>query len=215
MKKYINRTIALAGIFQASALIKDLAWNGKCDPAAFNTCMYSLLKLNSASVLDVYENLSQLSIGLNNLNNFFNKKTAKDLEIIKYVFSLLYLEQKLSNRDDLLKIIEAGIIRANIQANIFSINHDNVIANFAGIYLDTLSTLNFRIKITGTELYLINHNITNKIRALLLAGIRSAVLWKQLGGSKLKLFFQQNTFAKCTLKLMHNIKIQEKVHEYS
>lgn len=204
---YINKTIALAGVFQACELIKQLSWHGKCDPTAFTTCMRSLLSIDSAAVLDIYEDLHNLRIGLHSFNNFLEKKAKKDLEIARYVFSLLYLENKLTNRDDLIKIIRTGTLRANHQLNIFSLNHENVIANFAGIYLDTLSTLSFRIQIVGSEVYLNNLNISNKIRALLLAGIRSAVLWRQLGGTKLHLFFRKKNFLACSQELIKQLAI--------
>lgn len=203
--KYTNITIALSGIFQACALIKQLAWTGTCDLGPLTTSIYSLLQTNPGSVIDVYQDVSKLSLGLKTLINFFNNniyyKDQKDTEIVRYFISLLYLEKKLSNRLDLINIIKHGLSRAKNQADLFSITHDIVIANLAGIYIDTLSTFKFRIHITGTQSYLNNPNIANKTRALLLAGIRSAVLWRQIGGSKLQLFFKKSHFLKCANQL--------------
>ena len=199
--KYQHKTMALAGIFQACTLIKQLAWSGKCNQQSLSTSIYSLLQVNSASVIDVYGNLNNLSLGLESLINFLDRTTKKDMEIAKYVFSLLYLEKKLAKRPDLIKIIKSGIARANSQASLFSLAHDNVIANLAGIYIDTLSTFTFRIQITGSQVFLTNPSIANKTRALLLAGIRSAVLWKQLEGSRIQLFFKKNQFLQCAEQL--------------
>lgn len=41
-----------------------------------------------------------------------------------------------------------------------------------------------------------------KIRALLLAGVRSAVLWRQVGGRRWQLFLWRNKFAKLAKKLI-------------
>lgn len=204
-QEYTNKTIALAGIFQACFLIKQLAWEGKCNQEAFNTAIYSLLQINSPNVVSVYQNLNNLSFGMQLLSNFLNNHKTKDLEISRYVFSLLYLEPKLSKRSDLMRIIKSGITRANIQTNLFHLSHENVIANLAGIYLDTLSTFNFRIYINGNQTFLNDYHITNKIRALLLAGIRSAVLWRQLGGSKLQLFFKKKLFLKCLEEVLETV----------
>lgn len=205
---YINRTIALAGLFQACALIKQLAWTGKCNEMDLETSIYSLLQVNPASVIEIYQDISKLSLGLKYLTSFFShniknnlKSEPKDLEIIRYVFSLLYLEKKLIKKPELLNIIKTGIARAKMQANLFSITHDNVMANLAGIYLDTLSTFTFRVNIVGSVNYLTNPNIVNKTRALLLAGVRSAVLWDQMGGSRLQIFFKKNTFLNCAKNL--------------
>jgi len=215
--EYNNKTIALAGIFQACALVKQLAWTGKCDNEALETSIYSLLQINSPSVIDVYQNITKLSLGLRALINFLNTANnfnsnnngKKDLEIARYVFSLLYLENKLTKRPDLMDTIKTGIKRANTQANIFSLTHDNVMANLAGIYIDTLSTFTFRIHVIGSQYYLTNNSTANKTRALLLAGVRSAVLWKQLGGSRLQLFFKKNTFLNCAKDLYNTSTIKQ------
>ncbi len=218
--EYINRTIALSGVFQACALVKQLAWTGKYDTEPFETSIYSLLQTDSPSVIDIYQNIAKLSLGLRTLISFFstnntintrfnNNNSKKDLEIARYVFSLLYLEKKLTKRPDLMNIIKTGINRANNQVNLFSLTHENVIANLASIYIDTLSTFTFRIHVTGSQCYLANHSVENKTRALLLSGIRSAVLWKQLGGSRLQLFFKKNTFLNCAKHLQKTLTSEQ------
>ena len=43
--------------------------------------------------------------------------------------------------------------------------------------------------ITGDQDYLARTETANKIRACLLAGIRSAILWRQCGGTRWKFIF--------------------------
>ncbi|MDH5230485.1 MAG: DUF489 family protein, partial [Gammaproteobacteria bacterium] len=62
--------------------------------------------------------------------------------------------------------------------------HENVVANLAGIYTDTISTIPPRIVVSGEQGYLNNTENANKVRALLLALMRSAILWKQKGGRR-------------------------------
>ena len=53
-----------------------------------------------------------------------------------------------------------------------------------------------KIHILGSPDYLRQELVQNKIRAVLLAGIRSAVLWKQMGGTKWQiLFFRRKLLA--------------------
>ena len=59
----------------------------------------------------------------------------------------------------------------------------------ATLYQDTISTLNHRIQVQGQVDYLRNDYVSNRVRSLLLAGIRSAVLWHQLGGRRWRLIF--------------------------
>jgi|GEM_PF-100238 len=60
---------------------------------------------------------------------------------------------------------------------------------FAEIYLDIFGQLNLRIIIQGKPEALKNTHCVHSIRTLLLAAIRSAFLWQQVGGSGWKLLF--------------------------
>lgn len=73
------------------------------------------------------------------------------------------------------------------QAEHFGVLHENVLANLADVYHSTISTLQPRIMVQGDPQHLGNQGTVNKIRAVLLAGIRSAHLWRQCGGSRWKL----------------------------
>lgn len=207
MNEKTNRVLALSGIFQAAALTKELAWQGKCEEKYLLTNINSLFSLESKSVLEIYQDIGNLKIGLKEIINFFDKyksNTFKSPEIARYTFSLIHLERKLIKDQKMLDIIQSGIIRAKNQSKIFSPLHENVMANLAGIYTDTLSTFPFRIQVIGNQAILNNNDIANKIRAVLLAGIRSAVLWRQLGGSKWHFIFfrkQIATIAKNLLKV--------------
>lgn len=48
-----------------------------------------------------------------------------------------------------------------------------------------------RLQIHGEMQFLQNPRNAERIRALLLAGIRSATLWQQLGGNRWQLFFSR------------------------
>ena len=61
----------------------------------------------------------------------------------------------------------------------------------AGIYVDVISPLGPRIQVTGSPQVLQNSQVQSKVRAALLAGIRSAVLWQQVGGGRLQLMFSR------------------------
>jgi high frequency lysogenization protein len=63
------------------------------------------------------------------------------------------------------------------------------LANLAGCYSETISTLSPRIVVLGEHGHLSNPDVANTVRALLLAAIRSAVLWRQCGGNRLQLLF--------------------------
>jgi high frequency lysogenization protein len=184
-----NQTIALAGIAQAAALVQQLAITGTADPVAMEASIASVLKIDSDNVIDVYGGLDGIKLGLQQLNEQMTGYKIVNPEQARYSASLVFLEQQLSSRKDMLKIIKAGITKAQAQSEHFGLLHENVLANLGEIYQSTISTLQPRIMVNGEQAYLSRPDIANKIRACLLAGIRSAILWKQCGGARWKFLF--------------------------
>ena len=198
-----NQTIALAGIAQAAALVQQLATTGTCDPAAMETSIASILKIDSDSVIDIYGgSLAGIKLGLTQLNVQMNGFKIVNPEQARYSASLVFLENQLSGRKDLLKSIQTGVTKAQAQSEHFGLLHENVLANLGDVYQSTISTLQPRIMVNGEEKHLSRPDIANKIRACLLAGIRSAILWKQCGGARWKfLFFRKKIQAELQILL--------------
>ncbi|PIE83211.1 MAG: lysogenization regulator HflD [Candidatus Contendobacter odensis] len=185
-----DRVIALAGLVQATSLVRDIAQRGLADAADIETCLTSLVQVDAATSAHVYGDIAKLRTGLQRLAQ--QLENPRDTELTHYVITLLSLERKLTRRDDLLAIIRNGIQGIMVNLAYFSINHSNTIARFADIYLKTISTLSPRIMVKGSPDHLSNTENTNQIRALLLAGIRAAMLWRQSGGSRLTLLLRRN-----------------------
>ena len=61
--------------------------------------------------------------------------------------------------------------------------HPDVLSALGGLYADTISHLRPRVMVQGNPHYLGQPGVVAEIRAILLAAVRSAVLWRQLGGS--------------------------------
>ncbi len=59
----------------------------------------------------------------------------------------------------------------------------------AQLYARTISQMSPRIVVSGKPQYLQNERTTDWIRTLLMAGIRSAMLWQQMGGGRFELMF--------------------------
>jgi high frequency lysogenization protein len=184
-----NQAIALAGIAQAAALVQQLAITGTADPVAMEASIASVLKIDSDNVLDVYGSLQGIKLGLQQLNEQMTGYKIVNPEQARYSASLVFLENQLSGRKELLQTIQTGITRAQAQSEHFGLLHENVLANLGEIYQSTISTLQPRIMVNGDQAYLSRPEIANKIRACLLAGIRSAILWKQCGGTRWKFLF--------------------------
>lgn len=196
LKTLTNQTIALAGVAQAAALVQQLATRGTCDQEALNASIGSVLKIDSGSVLDVYGGLNGLKIGLKQLQSQMTGYRVDNPEQARYAATLVFLENQLSSRKDLLDSIRGGIEKAQAQSEHFGVLHENVLANLGEVYHSTVSTLQPRIMVNGEQVYLSRPDTVNKIRALLLAGIRSVILWKQCGGARWKFIFYRKKIQK-------------------
>ncbi|MFW2373212.1 MAG: high frequency lysogenization protein HflD [Gammaproteobacteria bacterium] len=208
MKKhsYEEQTLALAGIFQVATLVQQIARNGQASGAAIEACLESLFKIDSNSVVEVFGSPAALTLGLKCLiDQLSGDNQQKDMEITRYVIALLHLEKKLSKSRANLDQITQGLEKTRNQMSYFDLTHENVLASLGGLYQDTISKLSPRILVQGEHSYLSQQSNANKIRALLLAGIRAAVLWRQCGGSRLRLLFSRKTYLQAAQTILKGI----------
>lgn len=187
-----DRTIALAAVVQAATLVQHIAESGQASPTDIETLLQSLLVENADTTADVYGGLGSLRPGLRELNQQLSKKKEqKDVVLLRYVISLLHLERQLAKRPQMMEQIGREIDQVPQQVEYFGdIMSPQVIARFADIYHRTLSELKPQIQVFGDPNYLQQPDNVNKVRALLLAGVRAAVLWRQKGGRRWQFLFQ-------------------------
>lgn len=180
-----DRTLAMAGICQAAALVKQMGRTGLVDSHDLEVCMYSLYQTDPPTVEAVYgTTVAGLRTGLQELIVQLSRNSRRrDLEIARYIANMLAIGRRLRRQPELLESIGRGIERARLQSTHFSIVHENVLANVASIYSENVSNLSPRIMVGGEPHFLTATENQNTIRALLLAGVRSAILWRQCGGN--------------------------------
>ncbi|AOU98108.1 lysogenization regulator HflD [Acidihalobacter yilgarnensis] len=189
-KNLRNRTLALAAVFQCAADADRLARTGTLDEGALKPLIGSLLTRDSDSLEAVYGGIANLRPGLQILKAQLDpQERVRALEIMRYAVSLLHLERRLAKHPEMLERLGKGIDGAQRQAEYFEPGHENVIAGLAGLYRETISELGPRIIVRGEQSHLANEAVASRIRVLLLAGIRAAVLWRQAGGTRLRLLF--------------------------
>lgn len=177
---------ALGGVFQAAALVDKLAHSGQVSDAALAYMLKTLLVRNPETTLDVYggDDLG-LRDGYKLLLAVLERETNNlPRESLRYVVSMLSLERQFSRRDDLLEIAGKRIPKIEQQVELYGISSDNIASSFGGLYQDTISTFKLRIQVHGDMRFLQQEATAAKVRALLFAGIRSARLWRQLGGRR-------------------------------
>ncbi len=194
MSSISERTLALAGMFQAAALVRSLATTGQVDNSDMEASLETLFVTDPENTLAVYGRVENLYTGLQTLIQQLNGRAQRDMDIARYVIGLLHLCNKLMKNDAMMSQLAEGVERARAQLAHFPLTHENVIANLAGTYSDTISQLQPKIMVAGNSRYLSDSTNANKVRALLLAGMRSAVLWRQLKGNRWQILLQRNRF---------------------
>ncbi|ESQ14870.1 MAG TPA: lysogenization regulator HflD [Chromatiaceae bacterium] len=184
-----DRIIALAGLHQAAHCVQRIANRGSVDIEQMEPCIYSLFQIDADDVPSVFGEPGAVSTGARQVVAQITGEPERDLELTGYTIALLRHERLLANRRDMLSLIASRISgAANARGNLPLLDRE-VLAGLAGIYSDTISKLEPRIVIRGNPLYLQNPENQDRVRALLLAGIRAALLWRQTGGSRWQILF--------------------------
>lgn len=199
MDKYQNIGLALAGMMQASVLVYELANHGSCNEKHLQESLSSIYTLDSDSVSDVFSGPAGVKLGLVEVNKMISKhKGRAPSESIRYLISLISLERSLMANKQAIEQLRTGINEISNQLDFYGENKAPIIAKLADLYSDTIGQFKLKVMITGKEEYLQQDDIMQRIRALLLAGLRAAVLWRQVGGNRLQLFFSRAKLAEAT-----------------
>ncbi|MFP8965109.1 high frequency lysogenization protein HflD [Pokkaliibacter sp. CJK22405] len=212
---YTSQVMALAAVFQVSRLVDDIAKRNTFNQTCLETSIQSLFIMTPQTPDQVYggENALRfnLATGLRELRAMLEKDEDQHRDIVRYSISLLHLERKLDGRSDMLEQIAKKIPDIERQATFFAEGedeaerdrycHPTVLSALAGLYQDTLSTFSFRIQVAGNPGHLRDATNVHRIRALLLAGIRAARQWRQLGGRRWQLIFYRRKLLEACIAL--------------
>ena len=77
-----------------------------------------------------------------------------------------------------------------------------MVGALAGLYVANVSGIAPRIMVGGDPACLNRDGNPERIRALLLAGLRSTVLWRQLGGRRLRLILGRSRLLAASHRLL-------------
>lgn len=198
------QVVALAAVAQSAALVSKLALHGNASQTELLASVNALLALNPRSKSDIYPNLGHLNLGLRTLDDILSLgRSPENTSLVRYTLGMLLIRNKLdmnsamqSNIRDRLQSIQSLLLvpenatpwrMTETEKTDGQLQQEQTFEQLATLYQDTISTLSHRIQVHGQEDYLQNDYVSNRVRSLLLAGIRSAVLWHQLGGRRWRL----------------------------
>jgi len=180
-----NQVLAFAAMCQCAQLVHNLARTGTIDNQQWQVCINSVLITDPEHPHDIYPSSSDLFLGFKTMiEQLSDTSSGRNIEITKYVAGLIALERKLMKSQQSLASMSQRVDQVKRQLHHFELDDPAVIANLASIYSDIISPLGSKIKISGTPAQLQQKLVQEKIRALLLAGVRAAVLWRQMGGKR-------------------------------
>lgn len=185
-----ERIMALSGIFQATELVRQAANHGTWSGYSADTCLASLLAIEADSVDDIFGSADRLRLGAETLISVL-QGDRRYAENLSYVLPIMQLESNFRKKTDMQTIIGKSLLSiADIDdgAEPHEIK-DLQAEKIAALYTQTISTLSPRIVVNGRPQHLQVERTVNWIRTLLFASLRSAVLWKQLGGGRFSLMF--------------------------
>jgi len=198
-----DRCIALAGLFQAVRLVQQTARGERRDAAATAVCLGSIFNTDPETTLAVYGDVASLRTGLETLLAQLGSDSARrDMELTGYAITLLHLERKLKRQPQMLRALGDGIGKITAQRESLDYQDPVVIADLAELYSSTISTLQPRIMVKGEPSILTATDSRNMIRALLLCGMRAAVLWRQCGGNRVQLLFRRKALLRDCRELL-------------
>jgi high frequency lysogenization protein len=182
-----DRVIALAGLHQAAHCVLRIANRGSVDIEQMEPCIHSLFQIDAEDVASVFGPPGAVATGARQVIAQLTGQPERNIEMTRYVITLLKLERTLAGRADMLSAIRDGIEAAAEARGDSPLLDADVLGRLAGIYSATISKLEPRIIVRGNPLYLQNEENQARIRSLLLAGIRAAILWRQCGGRRLQI----------------------------
>ena len=205
-KTLTHQAIALAGLSQAVMLVQQIARRGSADLDAMKTSIGSTLKIDADDILDVYGGLAGLETGLRQMERQLAEPRQVDPELARYASTLIFLEGQVMKRPEMVDAIGVAVQRAQAAAERSGdILDDGVFEALAYGYQQTLSQLKPRVMVSGEQRYLSEQRNSDRIRALLLAGVRSALLWRQAGGVRWKLLFVRSSLQREARRLRESI----------
>ncbi|ODV10587.1 MAG: lysogenization protein HflD, partial [Rhodanobacter sp. SCN 68-63] len=142
----------------------------------------------------VYGRTASLRLGLRTLIAQL-EESSSDMAITRMAITVMRLERALARHSAQRDELQQGLLAAQRQVDHFGRYSPQVIGRLAALYVATLSRLKPRVMVTGNPQMLQQDAIVERVRTCLLAAVRSAVLWRQVGGRQWQLLVHRKQCA--------------------
>lgn len=201
-----DKTLALAGIYQAAALARQLARRGYADEEPFQASLRSVLIVDAINTVSIFGGVEGVRLGLLSMSR--QSGSAGDLEVAGYVVSLCQLARRFQRSSELVEQVsqELSAIQEDVSVRAGDGMSSEIYERFADLYKATLSHLKPQIIVQGEQANLGNAHVVAQLRTSLLAGVRAGVLFAQLGGSRWQLLLQRRGYMDNAARLLDEIE---------
>jgi high frequency lysogenization protein len=206
MRPETDRVLALAGVFQAALLTQQAARNGRTDSTAATASLESVFRVDAESVPAVFGGPAGVALGLQELIRQLGHPGRQRVEVARYALALVQLERKLASDPHRLEAIGNGLQAASTHLAETPATDPDTIAALAELYREQISTLTPRIMVQGDPALLQRSETGARIRAFLLAGIRAARLWQQVGGRRWHLVLRRRSLVDTARRVLRAIE---------
>ena len=183
-----EQTLAFAAMFQALGCVQQLAETGRCDGDEAQTVIDAIFAIDSADAESLYPP-ARLKAGLALAVKQLDRNPGD--AVMRMGITVLRLERRLMGNAKLAASLRDRIGDIERARAAFGGQHENVLARLSEAYLQTVSNLQPRVMVHGSPLHLQQERTVQHIRALLLAAIRAAAMWRHVGGNGWRLFWRR------------------------
>jgi len=177
-----DRVLALAGLLQSVRLVQQMANNGQAETRALAPCIDSLFRFDADSTEAVYGGRGALESGLRRVVAQLDG-SDRDGAQTRMAMNVLHLERRFVGAPEAMAKVQEQLEAVQREREPWEPTHPDVLSRLGGIYAELVSPLGPRVMVAGNPVYLSQPEVVAEVRAALLAALRSAVLWRQLGGS--------------------------------
>jgi high frequency lysogenization protein len=184
-----DRALALAGLLQAVQLVQQMAQTGQAEGKPLAACIDSLFRFDAESPEAVFAGAGNLEPGLKRLLGQLEGGAGRDAGLTRMAMTVLHLERRFMRQHGAVEAVHSGLEEIGRQHAHWGPTHPTVLARLGELYAKELSPIGPRVLVQGNPVYLGQPDLVGEVRATLLAAIRAAVLWRQLGGSYWDLLF--------------------------
>jgi high frequency lysogenization protein len=175
--------------------------------------MRSLLILNPKTIDDIYGGVRQVAFGLEEMEHFKQDVFTRQGQVLGYFINITRLARQLykSEHTHIREAVLKGLKQARRKymptlSTTRDVENMEFYEHINDLYLSTISKLPQRISLFGDPQRLRVPAVKHKLRSLLMAAIRSAVLWQQYGGNMPRLIMERKQLFGETQHLLEQLK---------